>query len=61
MDFLVRHAKGFGTLFYAVNPYETMFETIKDLPHPSWTAQVSVKREKSTKKEMFEFYKGLGI
>lgn len=41
MDFLVRHAKGFGTLFYAVNPYETMFETIKDLPHPSWTAQAA--------------------
>jgi hypothetical protein len=40
MDFLVEHAKGFGTLFYMVNPFETMFEKIEDLPHPNWTAQV---------------------
>ena len=38
MDFLIEHLKGFGTLFYLVNPYETMYETVDDLPHPNWTA-----------------------
>ena len=38
MDFFIEHLKGFGTLFYLVNPYETMYETVDDLPHPNWTA-----------------------
>ena len=32
--------KGLGTLFYVVNPYETMFEKVSDLPTPDWTAKV---------------------
>ncbi len=32
--------KGLGTLFYAVNPYETMYKTVADLPTPDWTAKV---------------------
>jgi alkylglycerol monooxygenase len=36
MDFLLHHAKGFGSLFYLINPYESMFETIDQLPNPSW-------------------------
>ena len=40
MDFAVRFAKGMGSLFYLVNPYETMFEKVEDLPHPGWTASV---------------------
>jgi hypothetical protein len=43
MDYLVHHAKGFGSLFYLVNPFESMFETIDQLPHPNWTAKVSSK------------------
>ena len=43
MDFLLHHAKGFGTLFYAVNPYESMFETVEQIPHPSWVAKVGTK------------------
>ena len=41
MDFVVKHLKGFGTLFYAVNPYESMFENMDDLPHPDWITKVS--------------------
>ena len=32
--------KGLGTLFYVVNPYETMFKKVYDLPSPDWTAKV---------------------
>merc|ERR1712062_467616 len=31
-----RHLKGFGSLFYVVNPYETMFEKVSDLPNPGY-------------------------
>jgi hypothetical protein len=37
MDFVTEHVKGFGSLFYMVNPYETMFEKPEDLPHPNWS------------------------
>ena len=32
--------KNLGTLFYVVNPYETMYEKTADLPTPDWTAKV---------------------
>ena len=41
MDFLIEHLKGFGTLFYMVNPYDTMFENLDDLPHPNYTAKAA--------------------
>ena len=41
MEFVTDFAKGLGTLFYVVNPWETMFENVEDLPHPSWTEKVS--------------------
>jgi hypothetical protein len=44
MEFAVKHLKGFGSLFYTVNPYETMFETLDQLPHPNWTAKVRTTR-----------------
>jgi len=31
-----RHLKGFGSLFYVVNPYETMFEKVSDVPNPGY-------------------------
>ena len=40
MEQLKSGLKGLGTLFYVVNPYETMFEKVSDLPHPDWTAKV---------------------
>ncbi len=40
-DFLTKHAKNFGGLFYLVNPYESMFENEKDIPKPNWTERVS--------------------
>lgn len=33
--------KDFGALFYAVNPYESMFEKISDIPMPDYVAKVS--------------------
>ena len=32
--------KVLGSLFYVVNPYETMFEKVSDIPTPDWTAKV---------------------
>ena len=43
--------KELGSLFYVVNPYETMFEKVSDIPTPDWTAKVIVhctKRESPT-------------
>ena len=34
--------KELGSLFYVVNPYETMFEKVSDIPTPDWTAKVIV-------------------
>ena len=34
--------KELGSLFYVVNPYETMFEKVSDIPTPDWTAKVNV-------------------
>ncbi|TRY69032.1 hypothetical protein TCAL_01416 [Tigriopus californicus] len=28
-------ANGFGSLFYLVNPYESMYKTVEDMPHPN--------------------------
>ncbi len=36
----MEHLKGIGSLFYLVNPYETMFEKVSDIPKPDWTAKV---------------------
>jgi hypothetical protein len=36
----MEYLKGLGTLFYAVNPYEMMFEKVSDIPKPDWTAKV---------------------
>jgi len=33
--------KELGSLFYVVNPYETMFEKVSDIPTPDWTAKAS--------------------
>ena len=41
MEAIVRHLKGFGSLFYLVNPYETMFEKEEDIPRPDWVSSVS--------------------
>jgi len=40
MDFIVKHSKGFGSLFYIVNPYESMFEKEEDIPTPNYTQKV---------------------
>ena len=42
-----RHLKGFGSLFYVVNPYETMFEKVSDLPNPGYLSTVSYNQHKS--------------
>ena len=34
----MEHLKGFGSLFYMVNPYETMFEKVEDVPNPGYLA-----------------------
>ena len=34
----MEHLKGFGSLFYVVNPYKTMFEKIEDVPNPGYLA-----------------------
>ena len=34
--------KELGSLFYIVNPYETMFEKVSDIPTPDWVAKVIV-------------------
>lgn len=34
-------ANGFGSLFYLVNPYESMYKTVKDMPHPNVVEAVS--------------------
>jgi len=36
----VKHSKGFGSLFYIVNPYESMFEKEEDIPTPNYTQKV---------------------
>lgn len=41
MDFLLEQAKGMGSLFYLVNPYETMFKTPEEIPSPSYSFKVS--------------------
>ena len=40
MDFIGKTARGFGYLFYLVNPYETLFESHKDVPKPDFVAKV---------------------
>ena len=34
--------KELGSLFYIVNPYESMFEQVSDIPTPDWVAKVIV-------------------
>ena len=40
MDILVEVFWGFGSLFYIVNPFATMFKEVKDLPDPDYVAKV---------------------
>ena len=46
--------KELGSLFYVVNPYETMFEKVSDIPTPDWTAKVPICWRSIT---LFMFYK----
>ena len=35
-----KHLKSLGSLFYIVNPYETMYKEVPDVPKPGWIAEV---------------------
>ena len=37
----MEHLKNIGTLFYIVNPYESMYEKLSDLPNPDWFTKVN--------------------
>lgn len=40
MESLGTAARGFGYLFYLVNPFETMFQSPEDVPKPDYVAKV---------------------
>ena len=39
-EVVLRHARGFGKLFYMVTPNETSFEKLEDVPEPDYITQV---------------------
>ena len=36
----MEHLKAIGTLFYVIDPKETMFEKVSDIPKPDFTTRV---------------------
>jgi hypothetical protein len=54
METLGTLARGFGCLFYLVNPYETMFQSHKDVPKPDYVAKV---RSKISQNQIINFKK----
>ena len=37
----MKHVKSIASLFYVINPYETMFEEVSDIPKPDWITKVN--------------------
>ena len=36
----MEHLKAIGTLFYVIDPKETMYEKVSDIPKPDFTTRV---------------------
>lgn len=49
MEAVIHHAKGLGSLFYLVDPYETSYEKVEDIPKPNWTTKVRWTRSRGRK------------
>ena len=41
----MEHLKAIGTLFYVIDPKETMYEKVSDIPKPDFTTRV-IKKSK---------------
>ena len=39
----MEHLKAIGTLFYVIDPKETMYEKVSDIPKPDFTTRVMKK------------------